>query len=350
MSTYTVVSTFTRAEGPGITPPKWYLAYNQDTEIQHIIVPTATEDDFQVGDYLTLVGTIMDMNSTSLGVTQAEITAVGDTTSILNGSAESLPGRYASFVVPAGFTVGQYSVPMNVQMSNMITMGAGPFQTIASNNDPAVATFERSSGGGGGSGGPGPDNSSPIDAAGNVRVDHVWGNIPMQPNTQRPEDAQLDPDLDNHYIAISGWNGFPGYIPNFAPPVAPPVTVVATFTPGDGFQTGYVLGNEASMSGSTPGDATIEGYAQTSLATLLGLSGSSNPTPLTIELFNATSDALLSTYTVNAHEDNIGMWGPRAFLVPAEPVSSLGILDYSAEITRVSVLSDGETLRIYVNL
>jgi ribosomal protein L24 len=53
----------------------------------------------------------------------------------------------------------------------------------------------------------------PVDDAGNVRVDHVWGNIPMQPNDARGENV-LDPALDNHNIVYSGWNGFPGYEPN----------------------------------------------------------------------------------------------------------------------------------------
>lgn len=57
--------------------------------------------------------------------------------------------------------------------------------------------------------------SNPVDDAGNVRVDHVWGNMPMQPDDARGENT-LDPALDNHIIATSGWNGFPGFIPNQA--------------------------------------------------------------------------------------------------------------------------------------
>jgi hypothetical protein len=55
--------------------------------------------------------------------------------------------------------------------------------------------------------------ANPVDDAGNVRVDHVWGNMPMQPNDARGE-AVLDPALDNHNIVYAGWNGFPGYTPN----------------------------------------------------------------------------------------------------------------------------------------
>jgi hypothetical protein len=53
---------------------------------------------------------------------------------------------------------------------------------------------------------------------GNVAIDFVWGNMPMQPNDDRPNTAtgRLDPALDNHIIALSGWNGYPQYNPDTA--------------------------------------------------------------------------------------------------------------------------------------
>jgi hypothetical protein len=62
------------------------------------------------------------------------------------------------------------------------------------------------------------NNGNLLDTAGEVAIDFVWGNIPMQPNDVRPDTAtgRLDPALDNHIIALSGWNGFPQYAPNTA--------------------------------------------------------------------------------------------------------------------------------------
>jgi hypothetical protein len=63
------------------------------------------------------------------------------------------------------------------------------------------------------------ENGNLVDDAGNVAVDFVWGNIPMQPNDEREENGQtelLDPDLDNHSIAYEGWNGYPLYNPGVA--------------------------------------------------------------------------------------------------------------------------------------
>ena len=49
---------------------------------------------------------------------------------------------------------------------------------------------------------------------GNVAIDFVWGNMPMQPNDVRATANHLDPALDNHINALSGWNGYPQYLPN----------------------------------------------------------------------------------------------------------------------------------------
>jgi hypothetical protein len=60
------------------------------------------------------------------------------------------------------------------------------------------------------------NNGNLLDDAGNVVVDFVWGNFPLQPNDQRPDTAtgRLDFALDNHVIAQVGWNGYPLYVEN----------------------------------------------------------------------------------------------------------------------------------------
>jgi hypothetical protein len=72
------------------------------------------------------------------------------------------------------------------------------------------------------------NNGNLLDSAGEVAIDFVWGNFPIQPNDARPDAAsatlsesvttrvagRLAPTLDNHIIALSGWNGFPLYNPN----------------------------------------------------------------------------------------------------------------------------------------
>jgi hypothetical protein len=72
------------------------------------------------------------------------------------------------------------------------------------------------------------NNGNLLDSLGEVAIDFVWGNLPMQPNDVRPDSAgatytvdsyvrtegRLDPALDNHIIALSGWGGFPQFVAN----------------------------------------------------------------------------------------------------------------------------------------
>lgn len=48
------------------------------------------------------------------------------------------------------------------------------------------------------------------DSGGNIAVDYVWGNFPIQPNDDRETD--LDASLDNHNIVSTGWSGYPGFV------------------------------------------------------------------------------------------------------------------------------------------
>jgi len=72
------------------------------------------------------------------------------------------------------------------------------------------------------------NNGNLLDSSGEVFVDFVWGNIPMQPNDVRPDAVsatlsttvttrvagRLDPAADNHINALSGWGGYPGFVAN----------------------------------------------------------------------------------------------------------------------------------------
>jgi hypothetical protein len=62
------------------------------------------------------------------------------------------------------------------------------------------------------------ENGNLLDSGNNVAIDHVWGNLPMQPNDEREENGGglLNAALDNHVIAYAGWNGYPLYEPNTA--------------------------------------------------------------------------------------------------------------------------------------
>ena len=48
------------------------------------------------------------------------------------------------------------------------------------------------------------------DTGGEIVVDYVWGNIPMQPDDDR--DTPLDKSLSIHSIVSEKWSGFPGFV------------------------------------------------------------------------------------------------------------------------------------------
>lgn len=60
------------------------------------------------------------------------------------------------------------------------------------------------------------ENGHLIDDAGNVVIDHVWGNMPPQPNDVRIENGGtvLDPAKGFHARLLAGWGGYPLYTPN----------------------------------------------------------------------------------------------------------------------------------------
>jgi len=105
------------------------------------------------------------------------------------------------------------------------------------------------------------NNGNLLDSSGNVFVDFVWGNFPMQPNDDRTDgtavevvannasgnyawtghsvypSARLNAALDNHAIAEAEWAGFPGF-------VAAEGNYIVTAVSGDGTTVTYTSQNK----------------------------------------------------------------------------------------------------------
>lgn len=104
------------------------------------------------------------------------------------------------------------------------------------------------------------NNGNLLDSSGNVFVDFVWGNFPMQPNDDRTDgtavevvannatgnyswtghsvypSARLNAALDNHAIAEAGWAGYPAF-------VAAEGNYIVTAVSGDGTTVTYTSQN-----------------------------------------------------------------------------------------------------------
>ena len=147
------------------------------------------------------------------------------------------------------------------------------------------------------------ENGRLVDDAGNVVVDHVWGNLPPQPNDVRLENggALLDPALDNHAAYLAGWNGYPLYTPNtdgegVGNIVVPNVVGLLT---ADALQVlvdaGFVSGNITTASAVTP---AISNVALTSNVATITANSHGYAVGDSVVIAGLTTTALNGTYTI----------------------------------------------------
>ncbi|MEI8136790.1 MAG: hypothetical protein WCH21_05620, partial [Bacteroidota bacterium] len=107
------------------------------------------------------------------------------------------------------------------------------------------------------------NNGNLLDTSGNVAVDFVWGNLPVQPNDERAASvsqigggsgdyawaattkvasSRLDPALDNHANVEAEWAAYPSYYPAAG-------NYIVTAVSGDGTTVTYTAQNKLA-----PGD------------------------------------------------------------------------------------------------
>lgn len=134
------------------------------------------------------------------------------------------------------------------------------------------------------------NNGNLLDSSGEVAIDFVWGNFPMQPNDARPNTTaeRLDPALDNHIIALSGWNGYPQYTPN---------------TPGEDVAgaTDYVL--VPSVIGLT---TTLAADAMKDASLVVTTASAATNAGHTVTAASRTSGSNIVTVTAASHSQPVG--------------------------------------------
>ena len=161
------------------------------------------------------------------------------------------------------------------------------------------------------------NNGNLLDTAGEVAIDFVWGNFPMQPNDARPNttDERLDPTLDSHIIALSGWNGFPQYSPNTAGEdvagatdyvLVPSVLGLTTTLAVDAMKDASLTVTTAA--GATNSASTITAVSRTGTAATVTSSGAGAKYPvgtkITIAGLASPNTDLNGTWTVTGSSTN----------------------------------------------
>jgi hypothetical protein len=160
------------------------------------------------------------------------------------------------------------------------------------------------------------ENGNLLDTAGNVAVDFVWGNFPLQPNDVREENggSLLDATLDNHSIAYEGWNGYPLYTANTAGAegagfvVVPSVLGQTTANATDILEDAGLVVTAATA--ATNAAKTVTDIARTSGSTNLTFTASGAGaayavgTQVVVTGFGGDDEFLNGTYTVTAKATN----------------------------------------------
>ncbi len=163
-----------------------------------------------------------------------------------------------------------------------------------------------------------------LDTSGQVAVDFVWGNMPMQPNDDRPNAVgavgtagRLDPDASIHDIALSGWNGYPLFTANDPGEELSGVAYIKTpnvlgYTATQAVDAlkddGYLAGSITNTTGVTNTASTITAVARTGTAATITSSdaGAKYPvgTKITVVSLVSPDTDLNGTWTVTAVATN----------------------------------------------
>ena len=163
------------------------------------------------------------------------------------------------------------------------------------------------------------NNGNLLDTAGEVAIDFVWGNFPIQPNDARPNALanRLDPALNDHINALSGWNGFPQYNPNTAGEdvagptdyvLVPSVLGLTTALAVDAMKDASLVVTTAAA--ATNAAKTVTAATRTSGSTTLTFTASGAGaayavgTKVVVSVFGGADAFLNGTYTVTANGTN----------------------------------------------
>jgi hypothetical protein len=156
------------------------------------------------------------------------------------------------------------------------------------------------------------NNGNLLDSAGEVAIDFVWGNMPIQPNDARPDTlaGRLDPALDNHIIALSGWGGYPLFTANSAGEdvvgstdyvLVPSVLGLTTALATDAMKDASLVSTTASAATNTATQPTRVNVTATTAATVYVTGGTSTwpvGTKVTIASGTGIPTAVVGTWTV----------------------------------------------------
>jgi hypothetical protein len=220
------------------------------------------------------------------------------------------------------------------------------------------------------------NNGNLLDSAGEVAIDFVWGNFPIQPNDARPDAAsatlsttvtervagRLDPAADNHIIALSGWNGFPLYNPDTAGEdvagatdyvLVPEVRGFTTALAVDAMKDASLTVTTAAATANAKTDITRINATSATVAVVYATSANTNyPVGTKVQIFAGTAAgeapvnvpaALIGSWTVTAvASGNITISGTGFTVADTTGINATDTLAGLAGTIRVQSLTAGQ--------
>lgn len=198
------------------------------------------------------------------------------------------------------------------------------------------------------------NNGNLLDSAGEVAIDFVWGNFPIQPNDARPDTARLNPALDNHIIALSGWNGFPQFSPNSAGEdvlgsvdyvLVPSVLGLTTALATDAMKDASLVSTTATAATNAAISVTAAARSAGSTTATLTAAGAGAAFPvgtkITVASLADTGAPLNGTYTVTANATNTVSFVSSASTALALTGLAAGTVAGAAGTIRVQSIAAG---------
>ncbi len=205
------------------------------------------------------------------------------------------------------------------------------------------------------------NNGNLLDTAGEVAIDFVWGNIPKQPNDARANANRLNPALNDHIIALSGWNGFPQFTPNtpgedVAGPtdyvLVPAVLGFTTTLAEDAMKDASLTVTTASAAANAKTDITRINATSATVAVVYATSANTNyPVGTKVQIFAGTAAAespvavpaaLVGSWTVTASASgNITISGTGFTVADTTGINATGTLAGLAGTIKTQSLAAG---------
>lgn len=209
------------------------------------------------------------------------------------------------------------------------------------------------------------NNGNLLDSAGEVAIDFVWGNMPIQPNDARPDATanRLDPALDNHIIALSGWGGYPQFTANSTGEdvlgatdyvLVPEVRGFTTALAQDAMKDASLTVTTASAAANSKTNITRINATSATVAVVYATSANTNyPVGTKVEIFAGTPagsnpvnvpTALVGTWTVtnSSTSNQITISGSGFTVADTTGINATGTLAGKGGTIRVQSLAAGQ--------